>query len=297
MTKQQETYWVIEEAYSESDWIMGNVFDMKDVADPLHTFAEKQIQYNQNEYMTNTCTIYQAIWAYSDLRGIKIPLKTRKLLCDMAEEAWLDPSIGWYVHKAVDLVAKYFGDVSYWRVRLWSTEYYELLAKWFSMMWGYGWNAVYNKDRDDNRSVDKNNRWKATYYHAVRGTMVKEDNKVVHIADNYDYRHSNVYWLPNIGDKQALSWNMFNWAYFYFDKIDIEMQDLPRHILRTQAKTVRQREIIIAWENEVSAWLKRWGEKNKLFVEYTADLNSEYDINAVITRMLLDLKFIRAWLV
>jgi len=273
---------VIAEAYSESDWTMWWVINRDDIAPPSHTFSENQIQYNQNEYRKNGCTIYASMWAYSDLTGYEFTLQERKDLYDLAVEQGLDPSFWWYVHKWFDLIRTFKEDVSYARVRIWSDDYRKALKLWFSLVTWYGWNRTYNKDRDDNRIVESNDRWDPSYHHAIRHTLV--DDKL-NIPDNYLWRGSNVYAFPELEEKQK-SWELFARWYFYFKKIDIHMANLPKHITRDQAPDSQTREIIIARENEISAWIEKWGDTNSLYVDYTGP--------HAITRMLIDLKWVRS---
>lgn len=272
---------VITEKYAESDWIMWWILNREDIVPPSHIFAEKQIQYNQNEYKKNGCTIYASMWAYSDLTGHIFTLQERQHLYEIAVEQWLDPSIWWYVHKWFDLIRKFKGDVSYARVRIWSDDYRKALKLWFSVVTWYGWNRTYNRDRDDNHIVESNDRGDQSYHHAIRHTLLQDK---LYISDNYLWRASNVYALPTLEEKQK-SWALFTRWYFYFQKIDLLMANLPRHIMRDQAFDQETKEIITAWENEVSARLIKWWDQTKLFSSYTW--------YHAITRMLIDLKHIR----
>lgn len=62
---------------------------------------------------------------------------------------------------------------------------------------------------------------------------------------------------------------------------------LPLHITTSQVKDSDDRDIIIAWETEVSAWISKGGDLNKLYKSYLGK-------NA-ITRMLMDLRSIRGF--
>jgi hypothetical protein len=55
--------------------------------------------------------------------------------------------------------------------------------------------------------------------------------------------------------------------------------------MRDQAFDQATKEIIIAWENEVSIRLENWWDTNQLYINYTWP--------HAITRMLIDLKYIR----
>lgn len=252
-----------------------------------YDFANKKIQYNQKEYKRNGCTIYASMWAYSDLTGYEFTRKERQYLYDLAVEQGLDPTFWWYVHKWFDLIRNFKEDVSYARVRIWSEDHRKALSLWFSLVTWYGWNRTYNKDRDDNRIIESNDRWDPSYHHAIRHTLIQDK---LHITDNYLWRASNIYKFPELEEKQK-SWELFDRWYFYFQKIDLQMANLPmanvpKHIMRDQAFDQATKEIIIAWENEVSAWIKDGWDKSILYVDYTWP--------HAITRILGDLKWVRS---
>lgn len=288
MTEECKEWGIIDEQYSEADWIMWGIIDWSDIAKPTNKFSTKRIQYNQDEYQKNTCTIYASIWAYSSLRAREINLETRKNIVDNAIELWLDVSIGRYVNYAVKCVADYFEDVSYARVKVGSEDFRKALELWFDMVGGYSGNSIYNKDRDDDIIVQWNDRGKKTYSHCIRHTI--EDISIAkkwdtYIVDNYKTRKSNVYTFAELEEK-IKNGNIFTRCYFYFDKFTPIMANLPKHISKEEATTPEARDIVVARENEISVRLeKSYWNKDKLYANYLWD--------EAISKMLIDLKLVR----
>lgn len=274
--------WGAIERYWEADWVLWGVVDREQIANPQFRFQDKEVQYNQDEYKSNTCTVYQAMGAYSDLRGKEIPLIQRKELVDLAIEWGLDVDEGWYLDSAVKLVAKYFWDVSWARVKTGSPDYAIAKNKWFSLMEWYGGNRTYNRDRDDNGVVDTNDWGTRSYWHARRSTST--DTRV----DNYSIRPTNVYRLPELGEK-IKSGNIFVYSYFYFDKIELPMVELPKHITDKEVRTGDQKDIIKARETEMWVTLANWGKL--LYTNYYSVDPRDYP--QILARMLNDLQEFR----
>ena len=260
------------ERYGEWDRVMGSVIDWDDIPQAPNQYTN--IQYDQNEFERNTCTVYMAMWAYSDLTGKEIPKEKRKEIVYKAIEIWLDTSYGRWVNAAVKLVADMMGGVSYVSCIVDSSDYWEAIKRWYSMMSWYGGNAVYNVDRDDDGVVDTNTRGKASYNHAVR-----YNQRDLQVVDNYSRRETNVYRLPEL-EKKNHSWQMFYNAYFYIPKYNMPMSNLPAHKSEWVTPSTLQ-----ARETEVSKWIADGWDQSKLWRDYTTDDTNE--------KMLIDLKNIR----
>jgi len=270
------------EYYSEADWIVGWVVNRDDIAEPEFTFEDNEFEYNQDEFERNTCTVYQAIGAYSDLRGQYIGENTRKELVEKAIEQWLDTSIGWYVHRAVKLVADYFGDVSYARVAVWWDDYDIAKDMGFSLMEWYRGNRTYKDDRDDDWVVDTNNRGTHSYWHARRAWW--EDNR----TDNYAGRNTNIYRLPEL-EKKMESGNIFSRAYIYFDRLEMPDWNLPPHVSPASFSTPLAKETAKAWETEMKIHMLRWWKL--LYTNYYSSNPKDYD--QILARYLNDLQEFR----
>ena len=65
--------------------------------------------------------------------------------------------------------------------------------------------------------------------------------------------------------------------------------NLPKHVLPSEVKDSDDKNIIVAWETEVSDRLNKWGKTEDLYGDYTGK-------NAIM-RMVIDLKFIRKKLI
>jgi len=272
---------------TEADRVLGWVVNRDDILDPVNTFEDNQYEYNQDEFISlwrrNLCTMYQAFGAWSDLTGEYIDTDTRRELVAKSIEQWLDVSIGWYVHRAVKLVADYFDDISYARVIMDSDDYHTALDKWFSLMEWYRGNSAYRIDRNDNRIVETNDWGIWSYWHARRAWGIDQR------TDNYEGRDSNIYRLPELG-KKIEGGNIFKYAYFYFDKITLPWPDkLPPHISTKDMPTQLWKDTVKAWETEMVIHLLRGG---KLIYSNYYSLDAR-DYDQILVRMLNDLQQFR----
>ena len=279
--------WGAIERNPENDWKLWGIVNRESIDPPEYTWMDNKFVYDQDEYKSNTCTVYQAIWAYSDFKGYYVPYEERKELVDLAIWGWLDTSIGWYLYKAVDLVRNYYEDISSVSVIFGSEDYWKAIDMWFSMMDWYKGNREYNDDRDDDKVVQSNNWGATTYWHALRGTDFGIEDTVKKV-DNYKWRDSNVYSLPTVS-KKIESGNMFVYSYFYFNKIEPPMAELPPHIIPDRFVTTDSYEIAKARETEMQAHINNgW---KLLYSNYnTTDIR---DFPQVLARYLNDLQEFR----
>ena len=161
-----------------------------------YSYNDMQIQYNQKSGGRNSCTLYGSMGAISDLTGRTWTLDEQKDIYRQSLIAGLNPSIGWFINRAVDLVRKnYF--------RIWNEEllsfsvpladeaFFDALEKGYTVVVGYRGNKEYNLDRKDG-VLDKISFGATTYGHCVR--MVKTDkNTYDMVVDNYFGRDPNTY--------------------------------------------------------------------------------------------------------
>lgn len=291
--------WLLWEQYHESDYTFGGVVDWSMIKKPTRTFWTNRIQYDQRFIPEgkNDCTVVSAMGMYSDLSGYEFSNAEHQEIHDLAVEA-TDGSIvteWWYLPKANDLVRHYVRDnpipfkVSSARVLTGWEDFLKALEMWFSVQVGYGGNKRYNDAKDNDGDMSLTEWGEPTYYHAVRRT---DDKVALYIVDNYEGRLlHNIYTIPKFMEIIKDGKYFFTWSYFYFQEIDLTMENLPAHLDKDKVATPSRREVVIAWENEVSKWLTDGGDISKLFGNYQAD--NKLDEWDVIARMLIDLDFIR----
>lgn len=279
---------VIDEQIRESDRRMWSIVDWSNIADPRFTWHDKKHVYEQDRIGRNSCTLATACGCYTDATGYVFSYEEMQWFYKEATELEhrpLNPERGWWVWDAFAFVWKKRGGVSRAMCRLWSADYYIAKKKGFSLSTGYGGNRVYNTDVKED-SILQSNKWgKASYHHCIRHVRTEQKQEVI-IPDNYPKRSSNIYRNPEIDKKIEESGNYFARWYFYFTKISLLMAKLPKHTSRNEASDPQTREIIIARENEISAWVNQGGDISKLYVDYTWP--------HAITRMLIDLKWVRS---
>ncbi len=224
MKEHDPFYGIISEETSEQDYLLGGLAELPK---PRFSFEDKKIQYNQKDVHHNSCTVHGAMGAISDLTGYEFTLEKRKDIWNQAIKLGADPSIGWYINKAVKLVSKNCPeDVLYYRVQLDSERFYEVMDLGYTVVVGFRGNSNYSKDKRDG-ILDGVAFPKSTYGHCVR--MAKKDDHYEIIIDNYDYSDSNVYKIKKENlDDLIKNKVFFKSAYFYTLKKDSDMiNDTP----------------------------------------------------------------------
>lgn len=194
-------YWgVVAEETSEEDYqlLAGTV----DLPNPRKTYWDHQNQYQQTEVSPVSCTVHGALGAVSDLTGNVFSLEQRKFLWDEAVKLGADPSVGWYVSRAVDLVRK-FASVNFskeelvsFRVDLDSQEFTDNLEKGYSFVVAYRGNANFQADKNDGTLDLVKLDGKSTFGHCLRIVKHKDKNMVRMIIDNYPQSGHNAYDIP-----------------------------------------------------------------------------------------------------
>lgn len=199
---------------SDSDWIFWEAVDPSDLPEVDRNFDTSKIQYNQNLWWSNNwCTVFAAMWAVSDLLGVRWSEEQMKDVYNTAVQEWLDPSIGRYTHKAVDLVRKktkeHFDiEINFATFHMSESDLIKSLhEKWYSIVSWYLGNWDYNKDKNTDWIIDKIHK-PTTYGHAVRRFGER-------IVDNYFGIKRNVY-TNNLVKEMLEAWTLHKWWFVYF---------------------------------------------------------------------------------
>lgn len=160
-------------------------------------------EYNQakQSWSVMSCTIFNPVWAVSDLMNYEFPLEQIKeidaLSYEKGRKQWdwrrtdlaVDLVRNWW-NSNKELVKKY-GKVASYRLSLRDDALIaNVLSYNYTICWSYQWNAQFNNDRND-WVLDNCEFWKKTYWHSV-GMRNKNNKKCV--KDNYKWRTYN--WKP-----------------------------------------------------------------------------------------------------
>ena len=217
---------VIAEQTSDTDWQL--CAGIVDLPRPRNDYWDKQIQYDQSEVATNSCTIHSCIGAVSSLSGHFFTLDDRKCIWNLAVAQGADPKVGWYIDKAVDLVRKYATDTlgeefSTFRVSLGSQEFVDNIKKGYCAVVGFRGNALYNKDKSDGVLDYTSITGNPSYAHCLRIVISQDPKYAEVIIDNYPKAKVNSYKIP-VGNLPLLVKNnvFFKDAYFFAYKADME---------------------------------------------------------------------------
>ena len=165
--------------------------------DALPTLCQQDeiiYQYNQwtQDWSIKSCTIFNPIWALSDLFNVEIPLDTIKKWDASSYNNGRVKWQWWYVAMWVEHIVKEW-NASEFAKKYWKAAFYSVdiknddLVKWildkrYTICTGYQWNANYNKDKRDG-VLEGTEFGSPTYWHAVNA--IRWINTPERIKDNY----------------------------------------------------------------------------------------------------------------
>lgn len=229
---------------------------------PRMTYWDKQIQTHQPDVHANSCTVHGAFGCVSDLTGYEFTLEQRKEMWNEALARGADPSVGWYMQKAVDLVrqfaSRYTGiELMTFRVELLSEDFLKAIEKGYTVNVGYSGNSAYNDDRKDGH-LEGTSFGARTYGHAVRMTKSKtEPGKINVVVDNYSKRTSkpNTYTVPAENIRElVLNRCFFSLGYVFVVKADFESMNDPVIPLwaTSSAEKAKKAGIITDWSDPLA---------------------------------------------
>lgn len=233
-----EGYYGAREAYGEKDWRLGSILNQ--LSDAPITFWRHKIQYNQLEVHQTSCTICASAGAISDLTGYRFTYdQLSKLVAEARQDGYCDNE-GWFIHKAIDLVRKWWkanhpdSDLASYQIDLTTSQFIEALEKGYSIVTGYCGNAQYDSDVQADGILDITEIGNTTYGHAIR--LVKDQEKPDYlklVVDNYDGEQKfNTYRIkkadfPKLVESQVF----FHSGYIYVS----EMQSMFKDVIRNSA--------------------------------------------------------------
>lgn len=204
-------------------------------------YSQDNIIYEYNQYAQDwskqSCTIFSAVGAISDLFNYEFPISEIKLIDDLSYTLGRVKWHGWWVQCAVKLVAdrwnehhKDIGKVAYYLVDLSDNEkVQEILDKGYTLMTNYQWNSTYNKDYKADLILNGVKFWTSTYGHAVNVRNIKGKRSV---KDSNKGREYNIYELEH--KLSEISCYSSNW-YIYTKVAEDAIEEIKRlNELRTK---------------------------------------------------------------
>ena len=207
---------------SNKDYVLCN--GDSDLLPKLYKKDNIRFEYNQakQDWSKNSCTIFAALWMYSDLTNYQFSLAEIK---EVDDTSYNNPNYDhirvpwkwWYVKDAVDHVRKYvngrkdlvekYGKVASYRISKYDDEIVEdTLNLLYTIDGNYCPTSAYNNDRADGM-LDWTDFGYNTNWHSV-DIISNEWQRSV--KDSYKGRKFNIYWLKN-----KLSQISNFWPYFY----------------------------------------------------------------------------------
>jgi len=211
--------------------------------DPKVPSRSNLVEVNQwtDKETTSACTIASTLWSVCTNLGLSEQFYQDNLkpIWKLAQKAGAKQPGGWYFASAVDLIRKYvnlnkkmFGlDETDELVSERSTRYsdlpWELMKKWYMIVWGFKGDSVYSKDKRDNGVIN----WKKfgfTYWHAVAYTKRSDKllvSKNPETRDSYKGTAFNQYTYDHFMDL-VKGWTVYPSCYFFYVKSNKTADDL-----------------------------------------------------------------------
>lgn len=239
-------YGAIRSAGSETDYMIGG--DELKVPKPRHTFHEKRKQYHQPDVSKVSCTVFGSMGALSDLMQYNFTLKEQKQAWKTALDLGANPNVGWYIHKAVDVVRKQYNaknpedEVMSFKVWTMQEDMWRVLDMGYSVVTGFSGNRNYNLDAADG-ILEETSFGPATYGHCIRLVKSDEEDTFEIIVDNYakSKKDKNVYKVSRENLKTLIQKGIFFRAgYIFVNKKDFDMMNVENVIPMWGRATVQK---------------------------------------------------------
>lgn len=217
---------VLGEQTSEKDFQLAA--GIVDLPRPRHTYWDLQHQYDQTEVSFVCCTTTANQGAVTDLTGNIFSLDQRRAIWDEAIRLGANPSVGWWINKATNLVRE-FSSANFdkeklvtFRVTLAGDEFNDCLEKGYSMVVGYSGNANFSFDKNDGVLNLVKLDSTSTFAHCLRMVKHEDGSKVRMIVDNYPSFGHNTYDIPMENLPILLANNVFfKESYVFAYKADV----------------------------------------------------------------------------
>ena len=230
-----EGYYAAKEIYGKLDWRMGAGI-LEEIPPAPLTFWENQIQYNQLEVNSMSCTIFAAAGAISDLTGYRFDNTQFRALVEEAKKDDFSDTDGWYIYKAVDLLRRWWknnaGEIASYRVDVAGADFAKAIAKGYSIVTGYRGNAQYNRDVAADGILDNISIGNTTYGHAIRISRDRDRPDYVRLViDNYlDAQPFNTYRIK-IADLPQMVKNgvFYSSGYIFVSNVERMFKDVVRN--------------------------------------------------------------------
>ena len=220
--------WCLWVGESESDFLLEE-WDA-DWLPTLFQQDEKYYEYNQNanSWSKKSCTIFNAMWAISDLWNYKFSLAEIKQIDDLSYTKGRVKWCWWATQSACDLVTKRWNSNEDLVRRFWKIAYYRInmrnddlvwkvLNKYYTICWWYAGNSKYQKDYREDGVLDWTDFGTYTYKHS---TALRKIDWVKKIKDSYEGRtynwlYTNIYEVRPTCREEIDGGTFFNWWYVF----------------------------------------------------------------------------------
>lgn len=205
-----------------------------EVARASHKYQDNEIQYNQNEVSTVSCTIHGAMGAVSDLTGYVFTLEDRKALWAQALELGADTKVGWYTSRAVDLVRKFYNEkfpaktLTSFRTGIGGAEHGKMLRLGYTAVISHRGNSQYNSDKNADGILDGVSFGSTTYGHCLREAYSPGDPYDLYINNYKGANKHNVYRVPSANTAKLVANRiLFSDCYFFVEAYEDKTPDVP----------------------------------------------------------------------
>ena len=280
----------------EQDWWLSGesiiLMDKLEAMPKLDTVIKVLNQYIHDRHKTS-CTKFAPYNVFATIRNHEQTWEEMDEIEAKSLELGREwPGNGWSASEGFDALRKTLNPkypekaMSKWKYEIWSDVRKKLLDKCIPVGCSILVDSVYRKDVKDGK-VD-GIKFEKNYWHAdvIQKNPNGEWYMMIDSVGGITYTISQ-----EVLDGMATNGNIRGYWYCLLPIDIMQMPELstqlPEHIKPWQVQDPDDKDIIVAWETEVSERLNSGGDVNRLYRSYKG--------NKATTRMLIDLKFIRGF--
>lgn len=227
-----EVNWVLGDGYKATDRQLTEA----DIYTLPKLIQQDTIRYDYNQWKQNwskaSCSIFQAVWAMSDLWNYEYSLEEIKEIDDESYNRGRIKWDWWYTRDATALVCEFWNErhpdkpTAYYAVPFSNDDKCNMIMdKNYNLSVSFNYTADYLADYDDNWQIDRAKKWqKKLIGHCVN--EIKKNWKKM-IKDNYKGSKSQ-YYVLNVKNSDLYNAGIFHTRAYVYTKVGEDLEELKR---------------------------------------------------------------------
>lgn len=233
MDTQLKINWCLWDWYEITDFLLTEA----DIYTLPELFMQDTIRFDYNQWKQNrskaSCSIFQAVWAMSDIWNYEFSLDEIKQIDDLSYKKGRVKWEWWYTKNATKLVCDWWNEkfpdkpTAYYAILFRDDEKCNsIMEKNYNLSVSFNYTEDYVLDYWDNWEIDRATAWQdKLVWHCVN-EIIKDWRK--QIKDNYKWSKSQ-YYNVNVSNYDLWKAGIFhNWAYVYTKVWQDNLAELKR---------------------------------------------------------------------